>query len=79
MSEPIVIHDPKKYLAESFLRASAVIQQHYLLGAITRKWNASRIGKPTGEKTIERWLSPGPKTKNPRFETWVVGLASQFS
>lgn len=69
----------EEYLTQSFLKASNTIQNHYSLTVITRKWNASGLGKPAGEIAIERWLRIGPETKNPRFETWVVGLAAQFS
>lgn len=69
----------EEYLEHSFLKASSTIQQHYTVAVITRKWNASGLGKLAGEVAIERWLRRGPETKNPRFETWVVGLAAQFS
>ena len=43
-----------------------------------RKWNATGLGKLAGESTIDRWLSVGPDTKNPRFEPWIIGLASLY-
>lgn len=37
-------------------------------------WNESGKGKPAKLTTIKRWLSPGPATKNPRFEPWIAEL-----
>lgn len=71
--------EARSQFTQSFLQATSTIQNHYSLSVITRKWNASGLGKPAGEIAIERWLRLGPDTKNPRFETWVVGLAAQFS
>jgi len=65
-----------KYLDRSFQTSSKRIQHHFSLSSITRKWNAANLGKPSKMTTVNRWLRKGPKKKNPRFETWVVGLAS---
>jgi hypothetical protein len=67
-----------EYQEYSFLKASKIIQNQFSLPVIARKWNASGLGKPAGESTIDRWLSIGPDTKNPRFEPWVIGLAALY-
>ena len=67
------------HLESVFLQASEKVQANYTIEAITRKWNASLLGNPAKQITVERWLRKGPSTKNPRFETWIVGLASNFN
>lgn len=67
-----------EYFRDTFLKSAAIVRNQFSLEVVTRKWNATGLGKLAGESTIDRWLSVGPDTKNPRFEPWIIGLASLY-
>ena len=65
----------------SFKEASKRVQQSLSVAEITSRWNAEedlhkRLAKET---TIVRWLRPGPKTKNPNFEPWIIELSEKLA
>lgn len=38
-------------------------------------WNKASLGRPAKATTIKRWAAPSG-TKNPRFEPFIVGMAT---
>ena len=62
---------------DKFKAASKIIQSTLNVGEIAEAWNATQLGKPAKEQTVKRWLNVGPKTKNPRFEPWVIELTKE--
>ena len=61
----------------TFLDSSHFIQSRYTLQEIHRRWNASGKGRACKLATVKRWLSRGPRTKNPRFEPFVIDWAKK--
>lgn len=56
-----------------FIKSSKQLQNVLSLEEIAHLWNNSGQGRLASFTTVKRWLNNGPKTKNPRFEPWIIG------
>lgn len=46
------------------------------LEKVTELWNAAGLGRPSTKGTVERWLKPGPLSKNANFEGFIFALSN---
>jgi hypothetical protein len=68
----------KKHTTQEFIAASQYIRNILTIEAIADEWHKSGLGRPATENTISRWMNLGPKTKNPRFEPFIIRLAEEY-
>jgi len=63
----------------TYIIHSKFVQKFLTLDQLHEMWNATGYGRPSQIKTIHRWLNNGPKTKNPRFEPWIITISTTIS
>lgn len=55
-----------------------MVRKHLGEREILRRWNATQFGRFAKLSTIDRWLNPGPLTKNMHFEPFIISLHSEL-
>jgi hypothetical protein len=63
---------------QAYRSIGKMVRKHLGEKEVLRRWNNTQFGKFAKLSTIDRWLNPGPLTKNSNFEPFVISLHSEL-
>ena len=62
-----------------FKMLSRFVLHHISIEEVQAEWEHAQLGRPgTNIRTIKRWMSNGPKSKNRYFEPFICELTIQL-